>query len=78
MMGLRLVLRDIGFRRHLFPETLRDFQASGDLKFYLTDESTVFYFDPYEIAPYASDIVEFLIPYDALRGVLHPEYAQRL
>lgn len=54
----------------LFPSTLSTFKASDDLKFYLTDESIVFYFDPYEIAPYAAGIVEYKISYDALKDVL--------
>lgn len=63
---------------YLFPETLTDFKASDDLKFYLTDDGIVFYFNPYEIAPYASGIVEYKIPYESLSDVLHNNYAQRL
>jgi len=62
----------------LFPETLENFKASDDLKFYLTDDAIVFYFDPYEVGPYASGIVEFKVPYDSLRDVLNKDYAERL
>ncbi|HPU62931.1 MAG TPA: DUF3298 and DUF4163 domain-containing protein [Mobilitalea sp.] len=41
--------------------------------FYLTDEGVVIYFQQYEIAPYASGIPEFLIPYSA-DGAALPEY----
>jgi len=63
---------------YLFPEAIRDFKASDDLNFYLTDEGLVFYFNPYEIAPYARGIVEYLIPYGSLTDVLNKDYAQRL
>jgi len=63
---------------YLFPETLTDFKATDDLKFYLTDDGIVFYFDPYEIAPYVRGIAEYKIPYDSLRDVLNKGYAQRL
>jgi len=62
---------------NLFPETLKDFKASDDLKFYLTDEGIVFYFNPYEVAPYASGIVEYKISYDSLRDVLNKNYMQQ-
>jgi len=62
---------------NLFPETLKDFKASDDLKFYLTDEGIVFYFDPYEVAPYASGIVEYKISYESLKDVLNENYVQR-
>ncbi|NLO90327.1 MAG: DUF4163 domain-containing protein [Clostridia bacterium] len=61
----------------LFAEALEDFKASDDLKFYLTDEAIVFYFNPYEIAPYAKGIVEYKVPYDALKDILNKNYAQR-
>ena len=64
-------------RDNLFPETLTDFKATDDLKFYLTDEAIVFYFNPYEIAPYASGIVEFSIPYDSLKDDLNEDFIQR-
>jgi len=62
----------------LFAEAVRDFKATDDLKFYLTDEAIVFYFNPYEIAPYARGIVEYEVPYDSLQDVLNKNYAQRL
>lgn len=49
---------------NLFPEALENFKASDDLNFYLTDDAIVFYFNPYEIAPYARGIVEYEIPYN--------------
>jgi len=61
----------------LFPETLENFKASDDLNFYLLDDGIVFYFNQYEIATYASGIIEYKIPYDSLKGVLSEEYAQR-
>ena len=43
-----------------------------------TEEGIVFYFNPYEIAPYAGGIVEYKIPYDSLKDVLNKNYAQQL
>lgn len=39
--------------------------------FYLTEEGVVVYFQQYDIAPYASGMPTFLIPYSA-QGPLHP------
>jgi len=61
----------------LFPDAMSGFKASDDLKFYLTDEAIVFYFNQYEIAPYASGIVEFSIPYDSLKDDLNEDFIQR-
>lgn len=62
----------------LFPDTLTSFRASDDLKFYLTDDGMVVYFDPYEVAPYVAGIVEFEIPYESLKDVLKENYANQL
>lgn len=34
-----------------------------DIKYYLSEEGVVFYFSPYEIAPYSSGYIEVKIPY---------------
>jgi hypothetical protein len=39
-------------------------------RFYLTDEGMVFYFQTYDIAPYASGAPGFLIPYSELEDIL--------
>lgn len=41
---------------------------------YLSDQGLVFYFDPYEIAPYVSGTVFAEIPYDKLNGILNSAY----
>jgi hypothetical protein len=38
-------------------------QTFNEESFYLTDDGIVIYFQQYDIAPYSSGIVEFLIPY---------------
>jgi len=63
---------------NIFEDTLSNFQASDDLKFYLTDDAIVFYFDPYEIAPYSSGILEYQIPYKSLENILNKNYAKQL
>lgn len=55
------------------------FENAGELaektfradRFYCTPEGIVIYYQQYDIAPYASGIPEFLIPYSAC--VLNPE-----
>lgn len=42
--------------------------------FYFTDTGLVFYFSPYEIAPYASGIITIEIPYHELTGFIHDGY----
>jgi hypothetical protein len=42
-----------------------DLGASGD-SFYLSQDGAVFYYAPYELAPYAVGYVEAIIPYDRL------------
>lgn len=45
-------------------------------KFYFDENGLVFYFDVYEIAPYAAGIQEFPIPYSAVSHLLKEEYAK--
>jgi hypothetical protein len=47
----------------------RDWSGS-DQHFYMTDDALVIFFDLYEIAPYASGIPTFEIPYDDLTDFL--------
>lgn len=53
--------------------------ASQDENWYFTATGLCFYFDPYEIAPYASGVIVAEIPYEKLNGLLLPDYipAQR-
>lgn len=48
--------------------------TSQDEDFYFTSSGLVFYFAPYEIAPYASGTVTVEIPYNKLTGILHDAY----
>lgn len=48
--------------------------ASQDENWYFTTTGLCFYFDPYEIAPYASGVITAEIPYEKLNGLLHPDY----
>ena len=41
---------------------------------YLNEEGIVVVANPYEIAPYASGLIEFTLPYDWLRGQIREEY----
>jgi hypothetical protein len=48
------------------------FQPSDN--FALTDQGMVIKYDSYQIAPYSAGQPELLIPYEALKGILRPEY----
>jgi hypothetical protein len=52
-------------------DTLHAYFKPGN--FYLTDEGFVIYYQPYDIAPYAAGLPEFLIPYDQLAGILRSD-----
>ena len=41
---------------------------------YLSAEGLSLYFSPYELAPYASGIIEVMIPYDQLNGILKDDF----
>jgi hypothetical protein len=49
-------------------DTLRTFFKPGN--FYLTDKGFIIYYQPYDIAPYAAGLPEFLITYGELADVL--------
>lgn len=59
------------YKERMFPEDFFDGSELetvlyGDEKWYLSDEGLVFISNPYELGPYASGIIEFVIPYDKL------------
>ena len=60
-----------------FEETVRS-RLGGDetqyTDFYFTQDGLVFFFSPYEIAPYASGIITVQIPYSQLTGLLYNGY----
>lgn len=45
-----------------------------DSDWYFSDTGLVFYFSPYEIAPYSSGVVSAVIPYENLTGLLNDAY----
>lgn len=45
-----------------------------DENWYFTTAGLCFYFDPYEIAPYASGVITAEIPYEKLAGLVHADY----
>lgn len=69
------------YKERMFTE---DSALNGDLedvlyaeeKWYLSDEGLVFISNPYELGPYASGAIEFVIPYDELEKMgLKKEYS---
>lgn len=48
--------------------------ASQDEAWYFTATGLCFYFVPYEIAPYASGVINVEIPYTKLQSLVHGEY----
>lgn len=45
-----------------------------DENWYFTTSGLCFYFDPYEIAPYASGVITAVIPYEKLSALLQSDY----
>lgn len=45
-----------------------------DSVLYFNNEGMVFFAQPYEIGPYASGIIEFIVPYADLAGVIYDKY----
>ncbi len=59
------------YKERMFPEDFFDGSELetvlyGDEKWYLSDEGITFISNPYELGPYSSGIIEFVIPYDKL------------
>lgn len=79
-----LVLQDLGKRDNLFEgyeETVAERFLSFNIAsayWYLTDDALVYYFSPYEIAPYAEGTIEVAISYDDLEGILKDEYCKSM
>ena len=60
-----------------YEETVRNLIGGDDTQyqdFYFTQTGLVFYFSPYDIAPYASGIITVEIPYSQLTGLLYNGY----
>lgn len=61
-----------------FPDATEKVMSTKNFHYFLEPEHLVIYFPLYEIAPYASGIPQFRIPYTLLRGVLKPNYQKIL
>lgn len=59
-----------------YADTVNAHFSSGTVQhdWYFTDRGLVFFFVPYEIAPYSMGVVAAEIPYDRLAGILHDGY----
>ncbi|CAM4330394.1 ferritin [Bacillus manliponensis] len=57
-----------------FPDATDKVMSEKKLKYFLEKDNLVIYFPLYEIAPYASGIPQFPIPYTLLTEELKPEY----
>lgn len=68
------------YKERMFPEDFLDYSELetvlyADEKWYLSDEGLTFISNPYELGPYSSGIIEFVIPYDKLAEMgLKEEY----
>ena len=56
---------------YFFPDGFQEIDIST--KFYITENSLVIYFYPYDIAPYASGFPEFIIPFDTILDYLYTD-----
>ena len=58
-----------------FPEALNKIKSiSDDQNFYLEDGNIIIYYGLYDIAPYASGIKEFKIPFSMFNAAVKPEF----
>lgn len=60
-----------------YKETVKsrfNIDASQDEAWYFSQTGLVFYFAPYEIAPYSSGVVTVEIPYEKLKDLVHADY----
>lgn len=58
--------KDRLFAEDYFEEGDMESVLYADEKWYLSDEGLVFISNPYELGPYSSGVIEFVIPYDKL------------
>lgn len=56
-----------------FENTVKTLVKDGN-NWYFSREGLVFYFSPYEIAPYASGVITATVPYEKLPGILKDAY----
>ena len=59
-----------------YPQIVTSYFEDPDLtpNWYFSENGLVIYFNCYDIAPYAAGIIKVEFPYDALTGVLKPEF----
>ncbi|PFJ08520.1 ferritin [Bacillus cereus] len=57
-----------------FPDAMEKVMSAKKFHFFLEQNNLVIYFPLYEIAPYASGIPQFRIPYTLLRDYLNPSH----
>lgn len=71
----RCILRDYQAKtiEDLFNETGIDAsEMPPNNNFAITRDGLIYYFNPYEIAPYAAGVIQVRIPYEELRPILRP------
>lgn len=77
-----LVLQELNKKDNLFEgyeETVAERFLSFNIAsayWYLTDNALVYYFSPYEIAPYVEGTIEVAISYEDLNGIMKDEYCK--
>lgn len=59
-----------------YEDTVKELFLSKQ-NWYLSEEGIVFYYSPYEIAPYSAGVVTATVPYQALSGILNDAYFPR-
>lgn len=68
-------VRDGIKRRNLSTRLTQPFKTVGETRqFYLTSDSLVLFFQPYELLPYEDGVVEFSIPLHSMDGCLKPAF----
>jgi hypothetical protein len=72
---LRIELEKSQFQDDVWLETGAGAKEENYRQFVFTKDGLTFFFDPYQVAPFAAGSQEITIPYQSLSSLLRPEYA---
>ena len=64
--------------KHVDKEMLFDENITANRNFYFDNQFITFIYNQYEIAPYASGIIEIKIPFSEIKQALKPDFKKRL
>jgi hypothetical protein len=72
---LKIELEKLQFQDDTWLETGAGALENNYKQFVFTKDGLTFFFDPYQVAPYAAGAQEITLPYQSLSSLLRPEYS---